>query len=170
MFTEWQYLPLEVAEACRTGERVDLADHIRTFGSRLDVNHWHWYQWARTLPRPSIPTAGYPANLAVNIYSAALHGEEEQGGYLFDVYEDDPDRGVVKDTLTTIDQGPVPDVAIFDAALDDDTWLYGVEAVRFLMHIWCHRALSKTAPEERTLAEAIPFWDDWIIPEQKPEA
>ena len=46
MFTEWQYLPLEVAEACRTGERVDLADHIRTFGSRLDVNHWHWYQWA----------------------------------------------------------------------------------------------------------------------------
>jgi hypothetical protein len=25
------------------GEPVDLADWIRTFGARLDSNHWHWY-------------------------------------------------------------------------------------------------------------------------------
>jgi len=25
------------------GEPVDLADWIRTFGDRLDSNHWHWF-------------------------------------------------------------------------------------------------------------------------------
>lgn len=42
---EWQYLPIEVVNECRTGETVDLADHIRTFGSRLDVNHLVWREW-----------------------------------------------------------------------------------------------------------------------------
>ena len=43
---EWQFLPLAAVEACRTGEEQDLADLIRTFGSRLDVNHLNWYEWA----------------------------------------------------------------------------------------------------------------------------
>lgn len=44
---DWQFLPLEAAEACRTGETEDLAVLIRTFGSRLDVNHLNWVLWAR---------------------------------------------------------------------------------------------------------------------------
>lgn len=44
----WEYLPVEVVETCTTGETVDLAEHIRTFGSRLDVNHYAWYSWATT--------------------------------------------------------------------------------------------------------------------------
>jgi hypothetical protein len=43
---EWQALPLEAVEACRTGETRDLADLIRTFGYRLDVNHLQWREWA----------------------------------------------------------------------------------------------------------------------------
>ena len=38
--------PIEVAEACRTGESIDLADLIRSFGDRLEVNHLNWYEWA----------------------------------------------------------------------------------------------------------------------------
>jgi hypothetical protein len=45
--SDWGYLPVEAVEACRTGETADLADHIRTFGSRLDVNHWQWADWAK---------------------------------------------------------------------------------------------------------------------------
>ena len=40
-----EYLPIDDVEECRTGETKDLADHIRTFGSRLDVNHWDWSRW-----------------------------------------------------------------------------------------------------------------------------
>jgi hypothetical protein len=43
---EWQSLPLDLAERCLTGEKRDLADLIRTFGSRLDVNHSQWVAWA----------------------------------------------------------------------------------------------------------------------------
>jgi hypothetical protein len=43
---EWQCLPLGVVEDCRTGVNEDLADFIRTFGSRLDSNHYRWFQWA----------------------------------------------------------------------------------------------------------------------------
>jgi hypothetical protein len=43
---EWQSLPLDVAESCRNGETQDLADLIRTFGSRLESNHYAWFQWA----------------------------------------------------------------------------------------------------------------------------
>jgi hypothetical protein len=46
---EWQSLPLDVAEACRNGETRDLADLIRTFGSRLESNHYAWVQWAETV-------------------------------------------------------------------------------------------------------------------------
>lgn len=42
----WESLPVEAVEACRTGETKDLADFIRTFGSRLDVNHYRWAEWA----------------------------------------------------------------------------------------------------------------------------
>ena len=28
-----------------SGEEVDLADHIRTFGGRLDSNHYRWVRW-----------------------------------------------------------------------------------------------------------------------------
>jgi len=43
---EWQTLPLDIVEACRTGEETDLADHIRTFGDRLDSNHYLWFRYA----------------------------------------------------------------------------------------------------------------------------
>jgi hypothetical protein len=43
---DWECLPIEAVEACRTGESIDLADHIRTFGSRLDVNHLLLVEWA----------------------------------------------------------------------------------------------------------------------------
>lgn len=33
----------EEIHAAATGETVDLADHIRTFGARLDRNHHLWY-------------------------------------------------------------------------------------------------------------------------------
>lgn len=45
-WSEWQCLPVAVVEACRTGEEQDLADFIRTFGDRLNVNHYRWYEWA----------------------------------------------------------------------------------------------------------------------------
>lgn len=36
-------MPLtEVRERAENGTDVDLADHIRTFGSRLDSNHYMW--------------------------------------------------------------------------------------------------------------------------------
>lgn len=44
--SQWQCLPLEVVEACRTGESKDLADLIRTFGQRLENNHYQWCKWA----------------------------------------------------------------------------------------------------------------------------
>lgn len=46
MSHDWEYLPIEAVEACRTGETEDLADFIRTFGDRLNANHWHWHSWA----------------------------------------------------------------------------------------------------------------------------
>lgn len=46
-FKDWESLPIEAVEPCLTGEMVDLADHIRTFGSRLDVNVLVWQEWAR---------------------------------------------------------------------------------------------------------------------------
>lgn len=46
-FDDWQYLPIEAAEACRTGEIVDLSQHIRVFGSRLDINVADWAAWAK---------------------------------------------------------------------------------------------------------------------------
>lgn len=48
---EWQHLPLDVVESCLTGETEDLADHIRTFGSRLDVNVLVWQEWAEKRTR-----------------------------------------------------------------------------------------------------------------------
>jgi len=45
-FGPWQSLPRNAVEACLTGETRDLADHIRTFGSRLDVNVMVWQEWA----------------------------------------------------------------------------------------------------------------------------
>lgn len=37
-------LPLAaVMAAASLGKTVDLADHIRTFGSRLDSNHYQWH-------------------------------------------------------------------------------------------------------------------------------
>ena len=35
-------IPLDVIGATITGELIDLADGIRTFGARLDVNHAEW--------------------------------------------------------------------------------------------------------------------------------
>ena len=35
-------IPVEKVRELVTGETVDLADHIRTFGSRLDTNHYIW--------------------------------------------------------------------------------------------------------------------------------
>lgn len=37
----WQQI-----DYCRTGEPVDLADFIRTFGARLENNHAIWYRFA----------------------------------------------------------------------------------------------------------------------------
>lgn len=44
---DWQCLPIGELEACRTGESIDLADHVRTFGSRLDANVSSWSAWAK---------------------------------------------------------------------------------------------------------------------------
>ena len=33
-------------QSCVTGESVDLADHIRTFGARLENNYYIWYEFA----------------------------------------------------------------------------------------------------------------------------
>jgi len=47
---EWEWLPLDEVKACATGSTVDLADHIRSFGSRLEVNFSTWYDWAQRDP------------------------------------------------------------------------------------------------------------------------
>jgi hypothetical protein len=39
-------VPFNDIQSCVTGESVDLADHIRTFGSRLENNHAIWYEFA----------------------------------------------------------------------------------------------------------------------------
>ena len=36
-------LPLSKVGNAATEQRIDLADGIRTFGSRLDVNHFRWF-------------------------------------------------------------------------------------------------------------------------------
>lgn len=36
-------LPLAAIESAKTSEKIDIADGIRTFGSRLDVNHHLWF-------------------------------------------------------------------------------------------------------------------------------
>ncbi|MFJ4167792.1 hypothetical protein ACIPY5_19745 [Microbacterium sp. NPDC089698] len=36
-------LTLPTIAAAFTGEEIDLADGIRTFGGRLDANHYRWY-------------------------------------------------------------------------------------------------------------------------------
>lgn len=44
---EDELVPFDDIESCvYTNEPVDLADHIRTFGSRLDNNHAIWYGFA----------------------------------------------------------------------------------------------------------------------------
>lgn len=48
---KWQCLPLAAVEACRTGVNEDLSTHIRTFGSRLDGNHYEWFTWANEVTR-----------------------------------------------------------------------------------------------------------------------
>lgn len=49
-------LPVSVIEAAKTDEKIDLADGIRIFGSRLDVNHHEWYSRAKR-----VTTEGAPA-------------------------------------------------------------------------------------------------------------
>ena len=39
-------LPWSVIDQCRTGEPIDLADHIRAFGYRLHNNHAIWYRFS----------------------------------------------------------------------------------------------------------------------------
>lgn len=36
-------LPLSTIVTAFTGEEIDLADGIRTFGARLDANHYRWH-------------------------------------------------------------------------------------------------------------------------------
>lgn len=45
VFPEWRVTlsPTEVREYA-TGETVDLADHVRQFGARLESNFWGWYR------------------------------------------------------------------------------------------------------------------------------
>jgi hypothetical protein len=43
---EDELVPFNVIQECVTGEQVDLADHVRTFGARLDNNHAIWYGFA----------------------------------------------------------------------------------------------------------------------------
>lgn len=33
----------DIRDRAASGTDVDLADHVRTFGSRLDSNHWQWF-------------------------------------------------------------------------------------------------------------------------------
>jgi hypothetical protein len=46
IFVQEVKLPWSVIDQCRTGEPIDLADHIRTFGYRLDNNHAIWYRFS----------------------------------------------------------------------------------------------------------------------------
>jgi hypothetical protein len=46
IFVQEVKLPWSVIDQCRTGEPIDLADHIRTFGARLDNNHAIWYRFS----------------------------------------------------------------------------------------------------------------------------
>jgi hypothetical protein len=39
-------VPFNDIQSCVTGESADLADHVRTFGARLDNNHAIWYEFA----------------------------------------------------------------------------------------------------------------------------
>jgi hypothetical protein len=43
MFTTYD-TPIAAVLAARTAETIDLADHIRVFGSRLDSNHGLWFR------------------------------------------------------------------------------------------------------------------------------
>ena len=38
-------VPFNDIQSCVTGKSVDLADHIRTFGSRLENNYAIWYEF-----------------------------------------------------------------------------------------------------------------------------
>jgi hypothetical protein len=44
--TDWQLLPIPVVEACLTGETIDLADLIRSFGDRMENNFHAWHNRA----------------------------------------------------------------------------------------------------------------------------
>lgn len=46
IFIQTVELPWSVIDQCRTGEPIDLADHVRTFGHRLDNNHAIWYRFS----------------------------------------------------------------------------------------------------------------------------
>ena len=51
LFEAWindDLVPFNDIQKCVTDEQVDLADHIRTFGARLDNNHAIWYEFADT--------------------------------------------------------------------------------------------------------------------------
>ena len=45
---EDELVPFNDIQECVTDEQVDLADHIREFGARLDNNHAIWYEFADT--------------------------------------------------------------------------------------------------------------------------
>jgi len=39
-------LGFDQVQSALTGESMDLSEFIRTFGNRLDSNHWGWHNWA----------------------------------------------------------------------------------------------------------------------------